>query len=144
VLVVSDRDEIVKAARELDASALGCARESARYERADDRELAAAIDVVSAHGSADALTGDREHGHHGARIGRYVLWSDRQRVAALQTFANELAAAMMLELGGSTWLAAPSIAQMASASAGTCSGAMRGGRSSRCKPTQTSGAPRGR
>jgi len=97
---VSDRDEIVKAAHQLDAGALERARESDRYERADDRELAAAIDVVSAHGCADELTGDRERGHHGARVGRYVLWSDPQRVAALQTFANELAASTMLELGG--------------------------------------------
>jgi hypothetical protein len=100
VLVVIDRDEIVEAARELDASMLASAGQSDRYERADDRELAAAIDIVSAHGCADALTGDRGHGHHGARIGRYVLWSDPQSVVALQTFANERAASMMLELGG--------------------------------------------
>jgi hypothetical protein len=100
VLVVSDRDEIVEAARELDAGTLTCAGKSVRYEQADDRELAAAIDIISAHGCPDELTGDREHGCHGARIGRYVLWSDPQRVAALQTFANQRAASVMLKLGG--------------------------------------------
>ena len=98
--VVSDRDEIVEAARELDARTLTCAAKSDRYERADDRELAAAIDIVSAHGCADELAGDRERGRYGVRIGRYVLWSDPQRVATLQTFANLRAASMMLKLGG--------------------------------------------
>lgn len=97
---MSDRDEIIEAACELDARTLACAVKSDRYERADERVLAAAIDIVSAHGCADELTGDREHGHYGARIGRYVLWSDPQRVAALQTFANQRSASMMLKLGG--------------------------------------------
>jgi hypothetical protein len=100
VIVVSDRAEVVEAACELDARALACALRSGRYERADERVLAAAIDIISAHGCADELTGDREHGRYGARIGRYVLWSDPQRVAALQTFANQRSASMMLKLGG--------------------------------------------
>ncbi len=77
-----------------------CASESDRYERVDDRELAAAIDIVRAHGCADELTRDRGHGQHGARIGRYVLWTDPRGVAALQTFASGRAASMMLQLGG--------------------------------------------
>jgi hypothetical protein len=95
-----DRERIVETARKLDADTLARAASAGRYQSADDPELGAAIDIISAHGCADELTGDRKHGRHGARIGPYVLWSDPQRVAALQTFANDRAASMMLVLGG--------------------------------------------
>jgi hypothetical protein len=98
--VVSERDEIIESARMLDANALASAPSAARYERVDDRRLGAAIDIIAAHGRADEQTGDRTRGRHGARIGRYVLWSDPHKVAALQTFASERAASRTLELGG--------------------------------------------
>jgi len=82
---MSERAKIIETARRLDAHMLACAAGTARYEGADDLELAAAIDIISAHGRADELAGDRKHGRHGARIGRYVLWSNSQRVAALQS-----------------------------------------------------------
>ena len=80
--------------------AVARASSTAHYQAADDRELAAAIDVLAAHGRVDEQTGDRNLGCHGARIDRYILWSDAHKAIALQTFATERAASRTLELGG--------------------------------------------
>ena len=97
---MTDRDQITDTARRLDAQTLTRAATTRRYENTADPQLAAAIDILSVHGEADELTGDREHGGYGARVGRYVLWGDTRRVVALQTFATERAASRTLELGG--------------------------------------------
>jgi len=98
--VVSERDEIIQIARVLDATALVRASSTARYERVDDPQLAAAIDILAAHGHADEQTGDGKLRRRGTRVGSYVLWSDAQKTSALQTFASERAASRTLELGG--------------------------------------------
>jgi hypothetical protein len=135
------REEIIEAGRELDAGTLGSSAGANRYYGTEDPELAAAIDIISAHGCADELTGELEHGPRGARIGRYVLWSDPQRVAALQTFANVRDASMMLELGG-LYLAGNTERRPDGVRVGTCCGATTTGRNSRrYNPTRTSGAP---
>ena len=97
---MSERDEIIETACELDAKAVAGASSTARYQAADDRELAAAIGVLAAHGRVDEQTGDRDLGFHGARIVRYVLWSGAHKIVALQTVASERAASRTLELGG--------------------------------------------
>jgi len=43
---VSERDETIEAARKLDTDAVEGASRMARYDRTDDRELAAAIDII--------------------------------------------------------------------------------------------------
>jgi len=97
---MSEREEIIKTARQLDPRMLGCASSAGRYRGTDDLDLVAAIDIIAAHGHADEQTGDRKHGRHGARVGRYVLWSDPHKVLALQSFASEQAASRTFELGG--------------------------------------------
>ena len=85
------RDEIIQTARVRHQCAGGRV-EHGRNKWVDVGELAAAIDIIAAHGRADEQTSDRKLGHHGARIGRYVVWSDADKIAVLQTFASELAA----------------------------------------------------
>jgi len=100
VPAVTKRTEIVETACKLEPNAVARASSTAHYQAAGDRELAAAIDVLAAHGRVDEQTGDRNLGCHGARIDRYILWSDAHKAIALQTFATERAASRTLELGG--------------------------------------------
>ena len=97
---MTDRDHIIDTARQLDAETLKRAATTYRYQSTGDPQLAAAIDILSAHGRADELSGDLARGRYGARVRRYVLWGDTRRVVALQTFATERTASRTLELGG--------------------------------------------
>lgn len=86
---ISDRDEIIATARDLDAATMDaetCTAGPGRYEGASDLELLVACDVIAMHGFADATAGSVEYGRYGARIGRYVVWTDDRGFVSLETF----------------------------------------------------------
>lgn len=62
-----------------------------------DRELAIAIDTIGGHGFADQEAGSVEHGLHGVRVARWIVWTDDQGFKSLRAFDDETAAVLALD-----------------------------------------------
>jgi hypothetical protein len=95
------REELIEQARALDQAtfdAEACAAGPGRYEGAADLALTVAVDIIALHGFADDQGGTTEFGgRHGARVGRYVLWTDAQGFRTLEEFDSGEAASVALE-----------------------------------------------
>lgn len=89
------REHVIEVACTLDRAtfeAESCAAGPGRYEGAWDLSLLVAVDIMAMHGAADEQGGSTETGRHGARVHRWVVWTDGEGFRTLEEFATVEAA----------------------------------------------------
>lgn len=90
-----ERAEIITSARELQADFAANVSGPGRFEREQDRELAAALDVIAGHGQADDQI--RTFDGHAAQIGSYVLYTNDQGFVTFEKFNTADAASLHVD-----------------------------------------------